>query len=432
MIPRILACLLGASFLLSIPAFADEPSTESKTQFLRVVENNENSNIALEIATRWYRPKSGKGPSVALVGVSHIGDHVFYDDLQKLLDSFEVVLYETVRPAGAAIPEGKTDQERRDATEHSLHFLATIAETQYARQGNYPDDFDALAAFALTLDPRLGQWAVRITHDAWQHPLLYLAENKGASFTLTSFGADGLPKGDGPAADIVVSDRDELPAIPTADEKGDGNIQSQLASALDLAFQLEALDYSRPHFRGSDMTIDQVERAFQDRGEDFSLVGDMLAGSSLPAKIISLMLRLMKWFDTMMEGAIADTFKVVLIELLGDESVMELSTAQFGNAFSEVIIGERNQVVIDDLAHLVKTETGVKSVAIFYGAAHLPDMEKRLVEQLGYESTDRVNWNRAVEVDLKESAVSKREVAQVRLMIRRMIRQMQKAAPQKK
>ena len=68
---------------------------------------------SFETATRFYRRPDGTGPTVALVGVVHIGDANYYESLVKLLDSFDVVLYESVLPRGAFGTGGNTDLERQ-------------------------------------------------------------------------------------------------------------------------------------------------------------------------------------------------------------------------------------------------------------------------------------------------------------------------------
>ena len=105
---------------------------------------------------------------------------------------------------------------------------------------------------------------------------------------------------------------------------------------------------------------------------------------------------------------------------------MEMSMGQFGEGFSEVIVEMRNQVVIDDLKSIIENDgkgenPGVSSIAVLYGAAHMQDMARRLIDQLGYQPT-QVKWNRAIEVDLEESVVSQRELMQIRMMVRNAMR----------
>jgi hypothetical protein len=137
-----------------------------------------------------------------------------------------------------------------------------------------------------------------------------------------------------------------------------------------------------------------------------------------------MMLGLMRFADSLMDGAIADTFKVVMIEMLGDEQFIEKGLGQLGQGFTEVIVEQRNQVAVDDLKTIIEREPEVKSVAILYGAAHMDDLGRRLVEQLGYEPRES-HWLKAIEVDLEESVVSARDIHQVRRMMKQVMQAQQ-------
>jgi hypothetical protein len=123
--------------------------------------------------------------------------------------------------------------------------------------------------------------------------------------------------------------------------------------------------------------------------------------------------------------------KVMMIELLSDPNVSGEGLKQFGEGFTEVIVDLRNQTVIDDLQELIKNEPATPTVAIFYGAAHMKDMAKRLKDQLGYEPTGQVDWLTAINVDVAHSALAPADVRQMRMMIRQMIRQQFRPAAKK-
>ncbi|MHC4612288.1 MAG: hypothetical protein ACYTAU_01750 [Planctomycetota bacterium] len=101
---------------------------------------------------------------------------------------------------------------------------------------------------------------------------------------------------------------------------------------------------------------------------------------------------------------------------------------QFGEGFADVIIGERNQVVVDDVKAILAGEPEVESIAIFYGAAHMPDLARRLDEQLGYRPAD-AEWFTAFEVNLAASALSPQQLRSLRRMIRMQLRQLQQMRP---
>ena len=435
-------CIIAASVTIALRTFAQEsappkpespaPSTQpdqskpnapSTPAFMRVQEVK-NKSIELQIAIRDYVHAEGKGPRVGLVGVAHIGDAAFYRELQKVLDQYDIVLYESVKPSGASKPGGETSEERIESTQSSMRFVRGMIETYKHQKDGYPANLDAVREFAVTQDPRLAQFMRDASIDAWGHDLQYglLADaaNPQHVYALISFGADGAGGGDGENADIDLGD--EPAPDPLALSKEDG-LQSQLAEALGMQFQLDAMDYSRPTFRCSDMDMDEINRRLAAKGLDFEVLGGTLAGSSLPGKLIKMLLGVMKLADTFMDGAITDTFKVVMIEMLGDPSLIDMSMNQLGDGFGEVIINNRNEIALADLKTIIEREPQTKSVAIFYGAGHMGDFDTRLRE-MGYgPADDGERWLTGMKVDLTQSAVSPRELTQIRGMIKQAIRQ---------
>ena len=70
----------------------------------------------------------------------------------------------------------------------------------------------------------------------------------------------------------------------------------------------------------------------------FDELGDMLAGSSLPAQLIRTILALIPLGDALTGGSVSDAVQVVLIELLGTPGLLNLTEQQYGDGFNEVII----------------------------------------------------------------------------------------------
>jgi hypothetical protein len=347
-----------------------------------------------------------------------------YADLQELLDAQDVVLYESVTPPGTGgVPAGADDAERVAGTRAALRFLAAVLAVHWEQRGSYPESLDALAAFGSRLDPRIAQWVATAQVDGWGREVSYRRAG-GGGFVLESLGADGRPGGDGAAADLELTSEDDVGTLGLAGEED--NLQAELAKALGLRFQLDAIDYDRANFRGSDMAMDQLERALAERGIDFGEIGSSLAGTSLPARLAIMMLRLIRFADEFIfEGTIADGCKVVLIEMFNDDVMLEQAIAQMGPGFADVIIGQRNQVAVDDLKALLAEEPEVGSVAILYGAAHMPDLAERLADQLGYRPAGE-QWYTAFKVDLADSALTERQLRTLRSMVRQQMGELKK------
>lgn len=425
------AALAVAPTAWGLTTAADEPFA------LRVV-SEPGERISLEIAVRDYRPADDvDGPVISLVGVAHIGDAAYYDQLQVLLDENDLVLYESVAPTGAAGARGDTARERAASTRNAARFIGQLAASQADATGRWPSDTDALSFWVEGRDARLGHFATRASVDAWGRSFAILpAAGVGTSDDdmriVTSWGRDGEPGGEGDDADImVVVQSDEGLGLGGDGQSEEDNLQKSLAEALGLAYQLEAVDYDRAHFVPSDMAIDEVNAAMLERGADFSLVEGTLAGSSLPAQVVKIMLNVIGMADRFTGGAASLAMKVMFVEMLGDESVFDSGMQQLDPAFGEVIIDVRNQRVIDDLAAVLsRGPERLDTIAVFYGAGHLVDLAERMEDQLGYVPTGDVQWLPAISIDLKTSPVSERQLRQIRMMVRRSLRQMQMMQPQ--
>ena len=211
---------------------------------------------------------------------------------------------------------------------------------------------------------------------------------------------------------------------------GDGGIQNTLASSLGLSFQLNAIDYDRPHFRNSDLTLAGLERLFAggsftnggsgggrrtDRSaEQFGELLGIMDGSSMLGMLLHAGVKFLG--STPKLRAMT---KLILIETLGE---LKSDIAQMKGAPPEiqkllaVIIQERNKVVIDDLRKEISRAPPPASLAVFYGAGHMADFEKRLGSELGYRPAGEV-WLRAMSVNTRQAGLSESELGAMRSLI---------------
>jgi 2-iminoacetate synthase ThiH len=125
--------------------------------------------------------------------------------------------------------------------------------------------------------------------------------------------------------------------------------------------------------------------------------------------------------------------KVMMMEALSQADVL-MQNMPGADKTMEVILKDRNQVVIDDLAAIIAKEPGVKDVGIIYGGAHMPDLEERL-QKMGYQEM-AVDWIDAITVDLPKKASERAQLESMRKTIRRsleqQLKQLQKAAETRK
>ncbi|MBJ05935.1 MAG: hypothetical protein CMO40_02295 [Verrucomicrobiaceae bacterium] len=139
---------------------------------------------------------------------------------------------------------------------------------------------------------------------------------------------------------------------------------------LKLSSQVQEIDYSPKNFVHADLTMKQFEKRQKEKGE--SLFGFALAAAQQaqnegveqpnPARLIAALL-----------SGNSDGLKLEMMKSLGqgDDQIAALA----GN---NVIIGDRNAKCIRVLRK--QLQKGKKRVGIFYGAAHNPDLEDRLLK----------------------------------------------------
>lgn len=168
-----------------------------------------------------------------------------------------------------------------------------------------------------------------------------------------------------------------------------GMLQRGMKQFLELEFQLDSMDYSKDNFVHADVTPAEFSKLQKSRGENmFTLVlKSMMNGmkSSGGGKSDVGMADLMKAFFS--ENR-AHQLKFIFAQQLDD---LEKTLSGFGgeDGTESAIIGDRNAKAFKVLEK--RLGGGDKKLGLFYGAAHLPDMEKRL-EKMGFKRRKQQVW----------------------------------------
>jgi hypothetical protein len=213
-----------------------------------------------------------------------------------------------------------------------------------------------------------------------------------------------VPPGEGPRVDLVgavhiadraffhqvqaLLERDDLvlyemvkprDADPEAEPaEGDNplrDIQRRLGKWLDLTFQLDQISYDRPHFVHADLSPEDLFGGKPGEG----------AEPPLPAQV-RLMLPLVKMALSVAErsmGGDSDQARKARTQLKG---TMARMMGKMGSKVDSLLGQQMNEMLIE------------RRNAVFYGAGHLPDLEKRLVADLGYRRAG-AHWIDAWRVD---------------------------------
>ena len=164
-----------------------------------------------------------------------------------------------------------------------------------------------------------------------------------------------------------------------------------------LEHQLAAVDYTKENLLHADMSPDDFAKSMADRNESFMgmffrMMGQAMAQQSLGKNRTSDFDLLAAFFDPRDR---AGALKRVMAEQFEDiEGMMRALDGPDGST----IITERNKVALAKLRDQIAA--GKKKIAIFYGAGHLGDMEKRLIadfqlKRSGEEWLDAWNLEKA-------------------------------------
>jgi Type II secretion system (T2SS), protein G len=386
--PLALAFILGSAIALAPAAGADEA-----TKFVR--SGTRDGLTSFETGTRVYRPRTVDGTSVSLVGVVHIGDKSYYEQIVSLLETHELVLFESVLPRGAFGTGGDGDLARQRSTQDAMLFLRKLLADYAVTKGVLPASIAELRAFVVARDTRLARPLDLACVDGWGRPLGYARDDAGLGFQLSSLGADGASGGRDFALDLVLR---VLPAavaekVGKPDEKQEAqrDLYGDLASALETSLQVRSIDYDRANWIPADLPMEELLDRLWKRGERSMTLEMLSSQDGLGQGLVRFLLSLVSK---------SPGFKKMVIEALGSagESAGRRGRSGLGAVDERIILDERNDAVIDKLREVLAAPKPPKTIAIFYGAAHMGDFERTLRSEFMLEPSESY-WFRAMSVD---------------------------------
>lgn len=158
-----------------------------------------------------------------------------------------------------------------------------------------------------------------------------------------------------------------------------GSMQHGMTDLLDLEHQLDGINYKRDQFVHADLSPTEFAESMRKRKESvFGYAVRLFAASSVQQAVQKKNgTEDMAMFAAMFSPDRASALKRAMApQFVNMEMTMFLVDGPKGST----LISARNQKAIDILVE--KIGEGKKKIAIFYGAGHLPDLERRVVKQL--------------------------------------------------
>ena len=175
--------------------------------------------------------------------------------------------------------------------------------------------------------------------------------------------------------------------IPKGSKKSSTNpigfLQKSAQNMLGLQSQLEMIDYQKDNFVHADMSPTEIGEKMEERGDTAFSVG---------FSALSEMMKNQKGLSKQLGTNSGES----IFELMGNPLKMkQMMASQFtqqgalemglGSKLNQMLITDRNAAAMQVLKKEIAK--GHKKIAIFYGAAHMPDFEKRLERDFGMTRT---------------------------------------------
>jgi hypothetical protein len=170
-------------------------------------------------------------------------------------------------------------------------------------------------------------------------------------------------------------------------------LQQGMKRFLRLQHQLEVIDYQKANFIHADLSPEGMKKAMKERGDDEITI------------VLGVMADLLRKRNLNADKPEPQVPTISLADLLSPIKLKRMMAQQFEDAGGDAVLGgtinkllveDRNKACIKVLQQ--QLTAGKKKIAIFYGAAHMPDFEKRLKEDFGMkriESEWITAWNLA-------------------------------------
>lgn len=168
--------------------------------------------------------------------------------------------------------------------------------------------------------------------------------------------------------------------IPKGAKRNNDNplsqIQHGIAVFMRLEYQLEHIDYTKKNFVHADLSPEGMQKAMVERGDNqltimLGVMADMMRKQNLQ-----------KQAPVQPDLELTDLLNPIKLKQIMAQSMESSADVNgIGRTLNQILVEDRNKACLKVLQREIAA--GKKKIAIFYGAAHMPDFDKRLKEEFG-------------------------------------------------
>ncbi|MDX2226982.1 MAG: hypothetical protein SFY92_07840 [Verrucomicrobiae bacterium] len=160
------------------------------------------------------------------------------------------------------------------------------------------------------------------------------------------------------------------------------DIQETMSRAMGFEHQLRSVDYRQPNFVYPDMSMKELQKRLGDKGVDYLMPEEQLIEPLLPMAQSLLGGGARRAEASPMQNIFRNLMAELILRMDFEKALAGDDPAQVKRRdYFNIILKERNEKVIEALR--AKLDEGARSVGVFYGAMHLPDIARTLREDFG-------------------------------------------------
>ena len=195
--------------------------------------------------------------------------------------------------------------------------------------------------------------------------------------------------------ELVTSEPDPDLSQQARDDGGSaiGFVQAAMASYLQLQFQLQEINYGADNFRHADLSMQELRSIMDAKNENFFTMFMNLAAAQMASEQQARLNG---------SGAVSSfTVLSLLTALAADnqgQALKYLVAQELGRSGGLIIgaelesqvtiLGDRNAAALGELQQVLSDGSGQR-ISLFYGAAHMPGIERALLEELEFSMSEQ-------------------------------------------